>query len=321
MYTRNVQLSELVNYILYGEKKQEIPFKCQALDDILKEICDTPMTREKYYDMAQWGMREIFIRSLSKTLNVNVCYAGNLTITKVYEKTDKGPKFHTPIITGIYNRSCKIDIIDVLINKREKNSKLPDPIGHANVLILFGNTLLRVEPHGTNNGLLDIAIHKYFWEKDPSIVYQPPTLYCPTTQSVTKDNNCANWSLLLAYLFIHCPVDGGIDFLHGILSSKGDEYLNKLNQHWFCYMSRRVREYLLTDFEDAMLNKLKSLIERSKEIKDKDERYNMYKRIKKRVALLNTFIMENNIPRNVYIPAFDNVMFPVEYLEWLRQHG
>jgi len=280
MYRGSRQVSELVQYILYGEKKQEIPFKCQALDDILNEICDTPLTMEKYTQMSKHSITEIFIRSLSK-INTKSCYSGHLTITKIYEKTQKGIRYYPPIIQGEYNRNCEINIIDVYRERQEKNSKIPNPIGHSNILILFGNTLLRVEPHGKGDVVLDVAISKYFREKDSSIVYYPPSLTCPTTQSISKDENCVNWSLLLTYLFLQCPVDGGIDFLHGIISSKGDEYLNKLNEHWFCYMSRRVREYLLTDFEDAMLNKLKSLIERSKEIKDKDERYNMYKRIRR----------------------------------------
>lgn len=250
------------------------PLRCSALDDILREKCETTYSQMEYFDQ----QREYRLTALKNLITDGfyACYSGNINVELGYNK-DAGEKktYQWADVSSFkysLNKLCVTNIVDINIafgeygkkyfpqiyvadikgveeslnpNRVLYYAKNRDTIGHSNIIIIKNGIITRIEPNGwaPYNDVLDKELEHFFNLKHGgTLQYKKSELIC----GVQNDQKCGSWTLLLVYLYVKCPDIRSIDQLQDLLVRKGGAYLNELMDKWSCFLNRKATELLFT---------------------------------------------------------------------------
>lgn len=244
MILDDTELTSLISLITYRG--------CSVMDEVLNTICSTKLTHSEYARLSKF--RQFFIESLIEDMG---CYNGIIRVAisepnpyifsgvTVYDDNlhlnqcdNKISIANLQLTFGPYDDNKKVDA--EYVAKLFSEGKL---IGHANMLIFYNNTIRRIEPNGSSgwDDIVDKKLSEYFKLQYPEYVYINVTPNCTGVQATTRDNFCANWSSLLSYIAVKCN-EPDINKIHNMLVVRGKEYLEKLMDHWGCFMVKYLED-------------------------------------------------------------------------------
>jgi hypothetical protein len=232
---------------------------CMALNVITESICLTPITEDKYGELAPY--RNEFIKHISKDAS---CYRGTMYISVSTHNSEY--KWATVYIDDEIKGVCsdKISSMKRLIiafapfsdtsrtdptmmtneyityNEEEKATI------HTSMLLYNRNKIKRIEPDGSApwDDIVDNTLEKYFSANGLEYEYTPTWASCPIGVELQNSGRdfCANWSLMIAYILIKCQ---GITYeeLQEQLAMHTKEPLYKLVDHWSCFMEQYIKQH------------------------------------------------------------------------------
>jgi hypothetical protein len=238
------------------ERKKVAIFECKMLDEIMQEICETPVTQYMYVSLEPY--RDAFLADFIKD---KACHGGSIGIYVGQDDSWSPTEVKVLDVTMRDFKTCLDNISPIVINIDLWLGR-PPTVGakvsrraHANVLLIDpkNKVIEYFEPHGVarwtsmiSDLVRDLVQNGQLSDNStPFIDYEfiSPIDYCPRFgwQAIAQDAMCANWALLYSILRIMCPNQSRDIIVNNLLSIGKDKLLD-LMQRWHCYIARHIRQ-------------------------------------------------------------------------------